>query len=233
MMWRSSTLWLFGLTLGLAAGGCVDSDGDDATMSLAWDVAYVGNGALVSCKDAGTPLVRLDAVSQRTGEAFAFEFDCDRKRGVTPPVPRGWYDVTLSLLDAMKRPVAATAGAFEVRRHGTAFLDPVEFQVLAWQVSWGFSLERAGAGIRTANCEEVGVATVEFITQQASEAAQSYAFDCRFGFGITAAIRAGSYVYQLRLLNAAGQVIDETEPESLLVPTTTAPAVSQTFRFKQ
>ena len=227
-MWRSRTLWLFGLTLSLGAG-CVSGD-DDATMSLSWRVGYVDGGG-VTCKDAGTPTVRLLAVSHDTGQEHTFDFDCSRGRGITREVPAGLYDLDLFLLDAKGRPVAGTSGEADLRRHGSTRLDPVNFEVQSWLVAWAFSIEQMGS-MRPGTCDEVGVSKVEFITQQAGEAGEMYVFDCKFGQGATAAIQPGTYAYKVRLMDAAGKPLNETPVRAAVVDAKTRPVVKELFPFK-
>ncbi len=231
MMCRRSTLWLFGLTLAVGVGaGCVSGDDRDARMSVSWRVAYVGGGG-VTCKNADTPKVRLDARSHETGEIFDFEYGCEGGRGVTAEIPGGWYDVQLTLLDSKDRAVAGTTGEFELRNHGTTHLDRVQFEVQSWEVSWAFSIEANGS-MRPGRCDEVGVKTVEFIAQQASEAAESFPFDCEFGLGFTTAVRAGSYAYKTRLLDGTGRTVAESPVRSQVLGSKIRGAVKEIFPFK-
>lgn len=237
MLLRSRPLWLFGLTLSLAlAAGCGDGDGDnDAMMEVNWDVAYVDNTA-VSCPAAGTPWVRLDARSQRTGQMFTFEFNCESYRGRTDTIPSGPYEIFLSLLDGKRRPVASTGGGyFELRRRGVTQVDPVRFQIQSFLVSWLLVLEGMGGSMRpVTSCAEVGVSTVEFSAQLSGEPeGEVFRFNCDPGLGATSAIRVGSYGYQIRLLNAADAPVTTTDVKGpIVVGTDARPRISERFVFK-
>jgi hypothetical protein len=224
MLWRKSTLWTASLTalaLGTLGTGCVIDGDDETAVQAEWDVAYaVGTGAQaprITCADAGTEWVRLELKSRKNVGSFSFDFPCASGAGLTDKVPAGSYDVVMSLLDARMRPVAATPLAVEVRRSGRTVLPLVQFQVLAWQVSWVFTLKQAGMPDKIASCQEVGAKTVELVTQLGSEEQERYPFDCSVGLGLTHAVRAGSYGFQIRVLDAAGQPIKATMPQGKLL----------------
>jgi hypothetical protein len=216
------------LVVGLGAG-CGTSD-DDGAVVAQWDVAYVG-GQRISCADAGTDWVRLALKSRRNVGSFSFDFPCASGSGLTDEIPAGSYDVTLSLLDARMRPVSQISGAYEIGRHGRTVLDLIQFQVLAWQVSWTITRKPAGMPEQLATCADVGVKTVELVTQLGSEEQERYPFDCTVGLGLTQAVRAGSYGYQVRALDAAGQPIMAT-PVGSKVLGAELPSITVPFQFQ-
>ena len=147
------------------------------------------------------------------------EFACSALRGISQVLPHGQYEATLSLLDEQKRPVSEiTGGPFNIHRHGLTELplDRVPGPGLGAGLGAG---RRHGGGTRPAPpAREAGVRTVELETQLASEPREKYTFPCEDGDGITQAIRTGIYAYQLRLLDAGGQVAHETNVMSYEVP---------------
>jgi hypothetical protein len=238
MTLRVRTLWLFGLTLALgsaASAGC-GGDGGDAQIAITWRVAYVGP-ELTDCDAAGTPTVRLEARrgSSTTTQPYSFEFPCASLKGVTEGLPTGNYDITLSLLDLKNRPVASTTGNFDVRRHGTNELNPVQFQVQAFQVSWLLVVKGPGNAMMTAPCAQLGVKTIEFSAKLSSDPApEILRFDCleNPGAGLTSAIRTGNYAYQFRLLDATDKPLTESDLKPLVVGGSQLAIVpSETFTF--
>jgi hypothetical protein len=232
-MWRSRTLWLPGfMMMTLGAVGCVIEEADDSAFLVSWDLAYVDNGGRVNCEDAGTPTVSLQARHLNTGSTYVGEFDCGSLRGITQVLPHGQYEATLSLLDDQKRPVSQiTGGPFAVHRHGLTELPLIEFQVQTWELAWVLVRDLGGA-MRPASCAEAGVHTVELETQLASEPREKYEFPCEDGDGITQAIRTGTYAYQVRLLDAGGQVLTETDVKSYKVPDSRPAFLMETFIFE-
>lgn len=220
MTFRACTLWLFGLTSSLALGaGCGDGGGNDARIAVNWDVAYVG-GQAAGCDRAGTPWVRLEARSAGSQHLYSFDFDCAPLNGLTDYLPPGSYDITLSLLDAKKRPVASTSGNFAIRRRGVNELDPVQFQVQALQVSWLMVLQEMGGAMKTPSCEALGVSKIEFSAQlSGDEVGETFQFACILnpGQGLTTAVRTGNYAYQFQLLDAADKPITQSDIKSVVV----------------
>ncbi len=217
-MWRLRTLWLPGfMTMTLGAVGCVIEEADDSAFLASWDLAYVDNGGRVSCEDAGTPTVALDARHLNTGATYVGEFACSALRGISQVLPHGQYEATLSLLDEQKRPVSQIAGPFNIHRHGLTELPLIEFQVQVWELEWVL-IRKVGTATRFTSCAEAGVRTIELETQLASEAREKFTFPCEDGGGITQAIRTGVYAYQLRLLDGGGNSVYETNVMSYEVP---------------
>jgi hypothetical protein len=218
-MWRTGTLRLLGfMSMTLGAVGCVIEEADDSAFLSDWDLAYVDNGGRVTCEDAGTPTVSLQARHLNTGSTYVGEFACSALRGISQVLPHGQYEATLSLLDDKKRPVSEISGGpFSIHRHGLTELPLIEFQVQAWELAWTL-VRRNGAGTRFTSCAEAGVRTIELETQLASEPHEKYTFPCEDGEGITQAIRTGVYAYQLRLLDAGGNPLFETNVMSYEVP---------------
>jgi hypothetical protein len=235
MTLRAHTLWLFGLTLSLGAGAGCGGDGSDAKIGITWDVAYVGPAA-TTCEALGTPTVHLEARASGNGQLYAFDFDCTPGSGITGFIPSGMYDITLSLLDLKKRAVASTGGMFTVNRHGVTELDPVEFQVQAFQVSWLLVVQPAGGTMSTPTCAGVGVKTIEFSAQLSGEpGGETFQFDCvgNPGQGMTSAVRTGTYAYQFSLLDAAGTALTQGDIKSVVVGGTTLTAVPpERFAFQ-
>jgi hypothetical protein len=217
-MWHSRTLWLAGLTaMSLGPLGCVVEDADDSAFEFDWQLAYVGDGA-VSCADAGTPFVQLDARNLHTQAVYPTKPSCDLGRARSDVLPDGQYEVTLSLLDRQGRPVSQIVGGpFQIGRHDLTRLPLVEFRVQAIDIAWNV-VPAGGAGFIT--CGQVGARTVELLTQLGTEPPEKLAsFPCDAGGGITPAIRVGNYRYQARLLDGAGQALSETGMEPLQVET--------------
>jgi hypothetical protein len=208
-MWHSRTLWLAGLTvMSLGPLGCVVEDADDSAFVFEWQVAYVDRVA-VSCANAGTPFVQLDARNLHTGAIYPTKPSCELGRARTDVLPLGQYEVTLSLLDAQGRPVSQiTDGPFEIGRYDLTFLQPIEFRVQAIDIAWRL-LPAGGSGFVT--CGQVGARTVELLTQLGTENPETLdTFPCEAGGGVTPAIRVGNYRYQARLLDNAGRPLSET-----------------------
>jgi hypothetical protein len=236
MTLRVRTLWLFGFTLSLGAAlgaGC-GGDGGDARIAVNWAVAYVGPEA-TTCDAAGTPTVRLEARRRSSTQLYSFDFDCAPLNGLTDYIPPGNYDITLSLLDLKQRPVASTTGNFDIKRRGTNELNPVQFQVQAFQVSWLLVVKGPGNAMRTSSCAELGVKTIEFSAQLSSETAgEIYRFNCleNPGLGLTSAIRTGNYAYRFRLLDAADMPMTESDLKPLVVGGNQLAVVpAETFTF--
>ena len=238
-MWQSRTLWLAGLTvMSLGPLGCVVEDTDDSALVAQWRVAYVAEGGVVSCEDAGTPTVRVSAKNIRSGAMYTFDFPCGAGSGITDVLPVGAYEVTLALLDGFRtpdgvmagRPVSQiTGGPWEVRRHGLTALDAIEFQVQVFEVDWILVKNVPGMGMRSVTCTEVGAATVELSAQLASEPAEKFRWACADGGGITQAIRVGNYANQVRLLNAMNLPLSETNVMPVRVVGTERPAITVQF----
>ncbi len=234
-MWRKRTLWLPGfMALTLGAVGCVVEGGaDDSAFEVSWALSYVSDGAPVNCEDAGTPWVSLQARHLQTNSVYTGEFPCGSLRGITQVLPHGQYEVTLSLLDQQKRPVSQITGdgSFAIGRHGLTGLPPIEFQIQTWEVEW-LLVHQVGNQMRAASCAEAGVKTVELETRLGSENREKFSFPCEEVPGITQAIRTGTYAYQLRLLDAAGNTLTETPVKSYRVPADAAAILSETFVFE-
>jgi hypothetical protein len=207
-MWKSRTVCLAGLALGLF-GGCVIDETDDSAFEFQWLLEYVGGGAAV-CDSTGTPSVQMQARHKQTGNIQTFTWDCNAGAGVTPVLPLGAYDVNIGLLDRKGRAVSAIEGEFEVRRHGLANLGRILFKVQIFEFSWVIVREPQGAPSMALNCNQAGAHSVEMVTQLASEPPESFSFACEQGEGVTEAIRLGTYTFQGRLLNRANQVLTET-----------------------
>ena len=228
-MWKSRTLWLAGFALlSLGSVGCVIDETDDSAFQLSWGLEYVGGGA-AQCDLAGTPTVRLQARHLRNGNIQTQTFDCGRGAAVTPVLPVGPYEVTVSLLDRQSRPVSAIQGEFDVRRHGLTGLGHVVFKVQIFEFSWILVQQMAGGASRPLSCAQAGATSVELITQLASEAPEMFAFPCEQGEGVTEAVRLGSYAFWGRLINRAGQVIDETGVGAAAVGGQERPALGAEF----
>ncbi|HEY0709345.1 MAG TPA: hypothetical protein VGG33_21225 [Polyangia bacterium] len=241
MTWHTRTLLMIGITLTLGLGaGCGVDDDDDSALAVTWDLRYVGGGNTpLDCAGAGTPTVRLDISGRRHKGVLSFDFPCGDRRGLTTRLVPDYYDLQLSLLDAKGVPISSLTGESEVRRHGATLLPAVIFDVQSWLVSWIFVVEGANGTMRSATCAEVGVKTVSFEATLAGETPLSFPFDCQPGLGITTGVRTGSWSYQLRLLDAAGQPLVDTAGapvastvKGLLVKPDARPEVSERFTFR-
>jgi hypothetical protein len=118
-----------------------------------------------------------------------------------------------------------------VRRHGLTGLDPIEFQVQVFEIDW-ILVRNTGTEMRSVMCQEAGAATVELDTQLGNEAHEKFRWDCSDGGGVTQAIRVGNYANQVRLLNAAGMVLSETNVMPMKVIDTERPAISVQFDLR-
>jgi hypothetical protein len=238
-MWQSRTLWLAGLTaMSLGPLGCVVEDTDDSAFVAQWRVAYVAGGGPVSCEDAGTPTVRLRARNIRSGAQYTANFPCTAGAGITEVLPVGDYEVELALLDSFTnadgtkagRPVSQiTGGPWAVRRHGLTNLDPIEFQVQVFEIDWILVNTTTNKSVM---CETAGATTVELDTQLGNEAHEKFRWACSDGGGVTQAVRVGNYANQVRLLNAAGTVLSETNVMPMKVIETERPAISVQFDLR-
>jgi hypothetical protein len=207
-MWQSRTLWLAGLTaMSLGPLGCVVEDADDSAFEFNWDVGYVADGR-VSCADAGTPFVQMDARNLHTGAVYSTKPSCDLGYARSEVLPLGQYEVTMSLLDAKNRPVSQIVGGpFEVNRYDLTPLRAVLFQVQTFQLDWNLATEGARDFL---TCAQAGARSVELITQLGTEEPEKFVFACEDGGGITQAIRVGRYAWRARLLDTAGQALSDT-----------------------
>jgi hypothetical protein len=73
----------------LGAVGCVIDGTDDSAFDVAWSLSYVDNQGRVSCEDAGTPWVSLQARLLQTNSVYTGEFDCTSLRGISQVLPHG------------------------------------------------------------------------------------------------------------------------------------------------
>jgi hypothetical protein len=232
-MWRMRTLWLPGfMTMTLGAVGCVIEGADDSAFDVTWDLSYVDDGGRVNCEDAGTPWVSLQARHLNTNSVYSGDFPCASLRGISQVLPHGQYEATLSLLDEQKRPVSQiTGGPFSVHRHGLTALPMIEFQIQTWELEW-LIVRRVGDRTRPATCGEAGVRTIELETQLGTEGREKYTFPCDDLGGITQAIRTGTYAYQVRLLDAAGNMLTETPVKSYRVSDQAQAFLTETFEIE-
>jgi hypothetical protein len=216
-MLRLRTVWLPGFMTVVLGAGCVIDETDDSAFAVAWDLVYVEEQGRVTCEDAGTPWVSIQARHLYTNSLYTGEFDCSALQGITQVLPHGPYEATLSLLDQQRRPVSLISGPFDIHRHGLTELPEIQFQIQTWELEW-ILIQTTPGGQRSASCAEVGARTVELETQLASEPREKYIFPCEDGGGISQAIRTGTYAYQVRLLDGAGAPISETLVMSYRVP---------------
>jgi len=232
-MLSTSTLWRAGVTLlCLGAVGCVIEDADDSAFAVSWNLAYVAGGQLVSCADAGTPTVQLQARHLQSQNAYTTSFPCADLGGVSEVLPSGPYEVTLSLLDALGRPVSAIAnGPFDISRRRLTRLPDTQFQIQAWDLAWIISGTDPTGGMSILACADVGAQTVELFTRLGSEGPEMFEFDCGLGQGTSQAIRTGNYAYQVRLLDPARQVLAETDVLGLRVEADRRATVDVNFAF--
>lgn len=226
-MWNSRTVCLAGLALGLL-GGCVIDETDDSAFAFEWQLEYVGGGR-AACDTSGTPTIHMQVRHTQNANTQAFTWDCNAGSAVTPVLPLGMYDVTIGLLDRLGRPVSAIEGRFEVRRHGLAQLGRILFKVQIFEFSWVIVQEPAGGTSRALNCNAAGAYSVEMVTQLASESPEMFSFPCEQGEGVTEAVRLGSYSFWGRLLNRAGQVLDETGVGAVVVGVNERPQLAARF----
>jgi hypothetical protein len=229
-MWRLRTVWLAGFTtLSLASAGCVISDADDSALIFDWGLQYVGDGS-VSCDDAGTPTVTLDAEHVQTRNKYTRSFPCIDRRGSSGVLPLGPYSVSISLKDRLGRPVSAIGGGIaEIHRHGLTDLGTILFQIQTWELTWSINRRSPDGNLVSVGCSEVGGQTVQLVTQLGEEDREMFSFRCEDRAGITQAIRTGSYGAQVKLLNTAGQVISQTDPMNYPVTADRRAALSITF----
>lgn len=208
MLTIRTPLWLFGLaTSAFATVGC--GDGEDPGFLVDWVISYVDGDTAVSCQDAGTPDVVFTAVNRRTQESFATNMPplrCEDRRAIIQPLPRGDYDVNISLFNLDGEVVSSTDGQFPVYSHGLTDLEVIGFKVQSWVLRWVVV-----RGSRASSCTEAGGQTVRLRTKIGEAPEVNYAFACTDQVGITTAIPTGQYVIIVELLNAAGKVISFTK----------------------
>ena len=232
-MLSTSTLWRTGVTLlCLGAVGCVIEDADDSAFTVSWNLAYVAGGRAVSCADAGTPTVQLTARHLQSQNAYTSTFPCTDLGGVSEVLPSGPYEVTLSLLDDLNRPVSAIAGGpFDISRRRLTPLPDIQFQIQAWDIAWIISSTDPTGAMSILGCPDVGGEIVELFTRLGSEEPDTFEFACGLGQGTSQAIRTGNYAYQVRLLNPQRQVLAETGVLSLRVGASERATVDVNFAF--
>jgi hypothetical protein len=98
-------------------------------------------------------------------------------------------------------------------------------------VQWTL-VHQVGNRMTPASCAEAGVKTVELETRLGSENREKFSFPCEELPGITQAIRTGTYAYQLRLLDASGNVLTRRRLKSYRVPDDAQAILSETFIFE-
>jgi hypothetical protein len=104
--------------------------------------------------------------------------------------------------------------------------------VQVFEVDWILVKNAPGLPMRSVTCQEAGAATVEMSAQLASEPAEKYRWPCTDGGGVTQAIRVGNYANQIRLLDAAGNSLSETNVMAVKVIDTDRPHIEVTFDVK-
>jgi hypothetical protein len=174
------------------------------TMSVNWELQYVGSTQPVSCAQAGTPTVVL-AVMPSGGTPIPTGATCDGKTLTTSPLAPGRYDVRIELQNAGGVAVSSRQGTFDVQTGSRTDLGVIIFEVQSFQLAW--SLTRAGQPL---TCAAAGATTVELTAHLGSGAEATYTFPCADGQGASPAILDGSYLLAIRLLGAGGATLWQT-----------------------
>jgi hypothetical protein len=179
----SKTLGVLALTLGLVGcGGGHRGSGGNAYVTLAWDVADLGNpNKNLYCEDVGAGDVVLTMTNQNTGATYTDTFACASPNyaGTSAYVPSGPYDITISLygdpsiygnantlLESQSESFTLLAGGNDLGVLG--FL--VNSFVLRWSITVG------GA---PSSCAAVGAYWVELdVTYPGASQATAFTFPC-------------------------------------------------------
>jgi hypothetical protein len=205
------TVSLFGLAgLGLALTGCGGGSDGDPGFGLTWDLHLIDDG-FVNCEDAGTPIVNLDTVGANNFTSHD-SFPCSTMRGTTTSVlPRGTYQVTVSLENGSGQVVSATQTTADIFG-GLNRLQGLTFEVQSFSLSWTIA-----RGNQLLTCDQANARTVQLITMAGDAKPINYMFPCPDRAGDTTAIPLGPYAVQAQILDAAGNVLATTMPMSIVV----------------
>jgi hypothetical protein len=206
----TSFLPLFALAgLGLAMTGCGGGDDGEPGFGLRWDLRLIGDNITVGCDDAGTPTVNLDTMGAN-GFTSHDSFPCSTMSGTSTVLPRGTYQVTVSLQNLSGQVVSATQSTFDIRHGGLTLLPDLTFDIQSFAVNW--TIKKAN---QPATCGDANAATVKLVTMAGDAKPINYMFPCSDRGGDTTAIPLGLYLVQVQLLDASGNVLATTDPMSV------------------
>ena len=180
-------------------------------LELEWDVQFLEDPELVSCEEAGTDVVSVQATNIETGEVFEYVFDCAAYGGRTGRLPVGRYEIVYRLESGGEVPqvVSELAEIIDLGPGAVAFTG-VTFLPQSFVLPWTL-LDPAG---NLLSCRGVGVDTVVLEATDLSGPGDDFlvwAFefpcdDLNF-IGQTQAVQVSRYAYSVVLLDAAGNEI--------------------------
>jgi hypothetical protein len=193
------TVSLFGLAgLGLAVTGCGGGgNSSEPAFGLSWDLQLLGTNQLIGCDAAGTPTVNLDTVGSG-GVSSHDSFPCSAMSGVGRVLPRGTYQVAVSLQNTAGQVVSGTQAPFDLTHGGVNWLPNLTFDIQSFSLSWSIF-----SGGRPVMCDQVGARSVRFTAMFMDGTPMSYLFPCSDRTDDTTAIEPGSYTLLVELLDAA------------------------------
>jgi hypothetical protein len=195
--------------LGLVVTGC-GGDGDPG-FGLTWDLALVGTNQTVACDAADTPKVTLDA-SGPNGVKAHDEFRCADMGGTSRVLPRGTYDVTVSLLNGGGQVVSGTTATFTLNRGGVTWLPALTFDIQSFGLTW-----TVVRGNQLVSCDQANARTVRFTAMLGDGKPIVYMFPCSDRAGDTTAVPLGPYSVQVDLLDPAGNPLASPMVMSVVV----------------
>jgi hypothetical protein len=221
------TVSLFGLAgLGLAVTGCGGGGGGgEPAFGLSWDLHLLGTtNQLIQCDDAGTPTVNLDTVGPN-GVKSHDSFPCSAMTGTSLVLPRGRYQVAVSLQNTAGQVVSGTQSTFDLTHGGVNWLPNLTFDIQSFSLTWSIF-----SGNTPVMCDQVGARTVRFTAQLGDAKPMSYLFPCSDRAADTTAIEPGVYALVVELLDAAsnpmaapmimGGVVVDDKTRAVLEPVT-------------
>jgi len=212
--WQGGILNACMALVALAAGAACSFGGDeDASVSVRWSLQYE-DGVEATCQGAQAPTVLLYAESQTLDFASEVDWDCARGVGRVSDLPPGRYSFTLELLNADGGVVTLSEPFVRTVREGDIeSLDPVVFVLRRYSFFADWQVSNVGETDPEAAvaCETLGGVTVSFLAQEVSTGAvQIFDFPCS-DFGMLTPELPGSHRFTVRLLDANGRSLSQTD----------------------
>jgi hypothetical protein len=209
-MSKMFTVSLAGLAgLGLAMTGC-GGEGD-AGFEASWSLALIGTNQLVTCDDAGTPTVVLEAFGANDLKSRD-TFPCGAMGGVSRVLPQGRYQVVVSLLNGAGQEVSATQDTFDLARGGVHRLPDLTFDIQSFGLTWTIL---RGSSLLT--CDQAGAKSVRLTAMAGDNKPVPYVFPCGDRAGDTTAVPLGPYSLTVELLDGANQPLASPLAMSVVV----------------
>jgi hypothetical protein len=177
-----------------------------SVFALTWTLQWFGSSAPITCQEAGTPTVILRATGDH-GQVTEERFPCADQRGLTRPLVPGSYGLQLVVQDQRGSTVGLVSWTAPLIAGQLTDLGMQGFELQSFTLPW--SLARAGKSV---TCAEAGAQTVELVSRHGQDAPITYSFPCMDGVGSTPAIQMGKYDLEVRLLNATGKVLWQSNP---------------------